>query len=719
MTFLTAMAIAGAVVTLIGVAAKVTAGVSVYNSIKDIIDINTISSIKGFDEGYVSLTTQALDMLVSFSNYVELLVVICAFLCIVFNSFKLWSGTIEIKKAFVDMLYKVVLVTAVTLIYPTVITKSYTLATKMGVEASGGADNIKLAFAQIGKRVKDIWDTGASEMVSMLKDGAKTVDGKPIISEKMLKCFTNAGMTEEEAKAYAQQQGFVIGDTEAKGFLWWKNDQKKLENKAKQNFDDKHTVYEQAADGTFYATSNLDLMRQSMAIIRSLSEVLTAVPENKLTSGELGVADILSQGDEAIKQTFYNPYIGKSDERLSMSQLMKTAVIVSEICSNGCLSKLETQDENGNVMTFQTLPSKDTRIVVNFIGFLIKSFLYKVLIIIAIMFVGIEYIIATVEFLICAAISQLLIPLYFIDATKQFATNILKMLLTYFIKILVVTMLCFFVMTFFINVSDYLVGKPLGNSMVFLYYMFSIFLGMAFAKAGGKLASAVVSGNPSMGLGDIAQEFRGATHAAHIATHHVQQTIQQTNQALQKAGGKVQDGARAQMAYNEGKKGAAAAGEKSFADTFKAKGGGLKGAAGDWLESMGYDRSESGMVQAQKDAGKAAKDDWVKSGDFNSQSIKDWGFKKLTGTDRLHKQNADGSFDGNLQYGQEYIDDKGVAKKATWEDVRNAVKYRGGQNAANSVDQWGNRKITAQDRLNKVRAKKGEPVLPPSYEHDK
>lgn len=99
----------------------------------------------------------------------------------------------------------------------------------------------------------------------------------------------------------------------------------------------------------------------------------------------------------------------------------------------------------------------------------------------------------------------------------------------------------------------------------------------------------------------------------------------------------------------------------------------------------------------------------------------DWGFKKLTGTDAYHKgeQNKDGTFkniDGNLQYGQEFIDQEGRSHKATWEDVRNAVKYRGGQNAANSVDQWGNKKLTAQDRLNKVRAKRGEPVLPPNYE---
>lgn len=120
-------------------------------------------------------------------------------------------------------------------------------------------------------------------------------------------------------------------------------------------------------------------------------------------------------------------------------------------------------------------------------------------------------------------------------------------------------------------------------------------------------------------------------------------------------------------------------------------------------------------MQAQKDAGNAAKKAFAH--DFNKQTMGDWGFKKLTGTDAYHKGNREiGEFDGNLQYGQEFIDQNGSKQQATWEDVRNAVKYRGGQNAANSVDQWGNKKLTAQDRLNKVRAKRGEPVLPPNYE---
>lgn len=151
----------------------------------------------------------------------------------------------------------------------------------------------------------------------------------------------------------------------------------------------------------------------------------------------------------------------------------------------------------------------------------------------------------------------------------------------------------------------------------------------------------------------------------------------------------------------------------------KAGGKVLEGGGGEWLKSMGYDRSESGLRQAQNDAGESAKKDFAH--EFNKQTMGDWGFKKLTGTDRLHKgeQNKDGTFkniDGSLQYGQEFIDQEGRSHKATWEDVRQAVKYRGGQNAANSVDQWGNKKLTAQERLDKVRAKMGQPVLPPSRE---
>lgn len=171
------------------------------------------------------------------------------------------------------------------------------------------------------------------------------------------------------------------------------------------------------------------------------------------------------------------------------------------------------------------------------------------------------------------------------------------------------------------------------------------------------------------------------------------------------------------MAFSEGKKAYGSAARQNVADTVHSKGG-LEGGGGEWLKSMGYDRSESGLRQAQNDASKSAKKDFAH--EFNKQTMGDWGFKKLTGTDAYHKVEKDAYgnkvYDGNLQYGQEFVDDQGQARKATWEDVRNAVKYRGGKNAANSVDQWGNRKMTAQDRLDKVRAKMGQPVLPPSRE---
>lgn len=76
---------------------------------------------------------------------------------------------------------------------------------------------------------------------------------------------------------------------------------------------------------------------------------------------------------------------------------------------------------------------------------------------------------------------------------------------------------------------------------------------------------------------------------------------------------------------------------------------------------MGYDRSEDGLRQAEKDAANSSKKDFKH--DFNKQTMGDMLFKFGTGTDRLHKAEKDANgnkrYDGNLQYGQEFVDDQG------------------------------------------------------------
>ena len=157
------MSIISLSVTILGVVGKGVAVASAINSLRDLVDIDKLGAMKGFDEGYMAIASQALNMLFHFLKYAQLLVCFCAFLCIIFNAVKLWSGTIELKKVFVDSIYKSVIVMVLMLAYPQVIVKTVNLGTELGVEASGGYDSVNQSFAKLATKqasTPEIYDDG-------------------------------------------------------------------------------------------------------------------------------------------------------------------------------------------------------------------------------------------------------------------------------------------------------------------------------------------------------------------------------------------------------------------------------------------------------------------------------------------------------------------------------------------------------------------------------
>lgn len=183
------------VISLIGAAAKTAAVGSAAGIINNLFSIANLNSWGGFDAPSNAMLLQAIAMLVNFMFYAQKLVMAGAFFMIIFNAFKLWGGTMELKKAFVDMVYKTMVVLVIMAIYPTVTLKILNLSTQLGVEASGGYEAVMTSFSKMAENTKEIWESGSKEFVEILKTGAKDENGKTIISEDLLKTFEDIGMT--------------------------------------------------------------------------------------------------------------------------------------------------------------------------------------------------------------------------------------------------------------------------------------------------------------------------------------------------------------------------------------------------------------------------------------------------------------------------------------------------------------------------------------------
>ena len=306
-------------VVLLGVGVKATLVVSAVNTLRDIVDIDKIGQLKGFDEAYLGMAGQALNMIGTFLNYAQLLVCFCAFLALIFNAFKLWASAIELKKFFVDAIFKCLIVISLMLVYPQVITKTIDIGTMIGVEASGGYDAVTDAIGQLATKVQTIWDKGTEQLISVLSEGGtRDANGNLVVSDIVLDEFMKTGLSKEEATQYLAKKGIVVGDSGAGNkFLWWENDQKKIEKKAAD-------VFTSDAQMTKF-------MKQSLSIVSALSEILTGNTNSDLSEGvEAGTVDrveVMTAGKEALEKMILDPYIPNT-KRLSVGSMIKTAIIV-------------------------------------------------------------------------------------------------------------------------------------------------------------------------------------------------------------------------------------------------------------------------------------------------------------------------------------------------------------------------------------------------------
>lgn len=693
------------IVAVIGVAitaAKVGMTLAMKSKIESIISISNIDQIKGFDEMFTKLISQLGNMFANFMLYSYLLVAAAGLLCIIFNSFKLWAGTTEIKKAFVDMVYKCVLVMALMTVYPEVAYKVYDLATQTGVEISGGEGAILEAFGNIAKNTKNRLDKGLGPAIEILKKGAVYQYGQLTIPESQIEALkkNTTGATKEEIIAYCRSQGLdVVPDDSVWGRQVIKQQKAagtyKVTNNAIDNLidDNKKTL-----------NSNKKAIKQGFAIVEALTQLFTSIPIDDMKESEGNTSytytapttsQILSMSDKEMQNVFYNPYI-KNTKTLSMSTLIKTSIVIAEICSAGLKGNMSISDEAGNEQTLgNVLDSAHFPFVLDWVWGLFKWLVFKLGIVIAVIFLGIEYMMTTIEYFLVVAISSLLIPLFFIDATKQFATNILKMFFTFFVKLLVTALMCFFVMGIYINSCVTMMEMDLSGNLVIVFYVFVLCFGMMLAKASGKVASAVVSGNPSMGVGDMAHEFRGAAHVGRSAVHQAEKTAQNIKQTAQKAAsgaGKIAQNGQQISAINKGSNLAGQSAAKDFRASVTDGNGNITSDGAAKLKSMGYSGDMGGLKNAEGDIANQASKDYKRAA-FRQMDGDNF-HKMFFGNDKIHEGgglDGDGNrkFDGVLRYGQEFYDVSTQSmKKASLKDVfdsANAVAGFKNRNS-NSID---------------------------------
>ena len=236
----------------------------------------------------------------------------------------------------------------------------------------------------------------------------------------------------------------------------------------------------------------------------------------------------------------------------------------------------------------------------------------------------------------------------------------------------------------------------LSASMTLVLYATVLLTGLMLSLGAPKLASSLISGQPAMGIGDIAHIGHSMGHMAHSMGHAAQTAGRTAKGAAHMGQGAVRGAMGAKATLDAA--GNAASMTKNNLE--KAKASGL------------YSGDDKDIEKASRGAYRSTIRNAV------GQKIGDKFAKGFTGNERQHIDEK-GKNNGFLKVGQEFYDEKASRmRKATFADVQQAANSSAEKNAQKAFDKTGaiHNRATDQDYTNKDSDDSSGSGFKPGYE---
>lgn len=671
-------------------------------------------------------------LLYGLQSFVITLVTLACFLNIAFNCIKVWAGTQELKKMYVDIIYKSILCLLIMNFYPSLQTGAFQLATQVGAKASGGIDRLNQTFAtSVLYLRKDISQRMVKVLPILVEYGSfkdkKT--GKTYIDVSQLNQFTHKlEMKPEDVSKFLQENNIeqAYATRRLEDELVDKRNNPdgsvtrtkseygtKIENKEKVDYRDMNnnvidvntfSWWWQTAGRNQQKKMQKEVDKQIAEVQRtfnkllSLSEIMTgySITDWQDWDESERKARIKEMLDDT-KELSYNPYLrdskGSQTQILAPSSLMKTNLLMADALAMACAykeDKLNDEtpllDENFNVKKgdrdFDNSFEDETKqrsimwkgsMFWNGLKGALVSVFYWVSGTLCTIVAMVEYTMVVWEYALITSLATLLIPFLFLDATKSFATNLIKIFLQYFAKIMVVTIATFYVFNMYLNTSLFCYQTETSpNALACLgIYIFSSILGITFISGSEKIANVLFTGSPVMSMGDVVKGARDVGMVAGMGMRAAKGAAK-TGAALVSGGvAGIQAGVRGAQTI--------AAISSGMAQAGKAASEGVMGSAG-------FTNDAQGMKMANQ-AARNAKLQFF--GAAIGQGAKDFATKLFTGRDAQHFVN--GQRDNSASFhgvgGKNYVagQEQGTTTYAKAKDSAHKIADEIGKSAAASI----------------------------------
>ena len=409
--------------------------------------------------------------------------VILALVGILWQAFQMVFGTLEQRKFLVGTITKWFLFLACLTFYPGISRGLYKFAIQMGSYVSGSS-------------IKEITDEFGAYLEALEK-ALKTEE------DTMTETITN--LTNQISKT-SFDPSIHSNTTSPSGGYYFNDNYYLLESqlysaeKKKQELD------------SIIASIDTDHPKGVARTINSLKSVLIIDDTDITRKYKLD----LSMKDSSGNDTGF----------LSPNAMLRMSVIGAQIMwentwQNDIVTKWEENAENNWI-----LKKNITDFPFDRIFDLILCFVAEILEVVITCIELIQYVMCIIEFVICITFGIVLIPCLLFDGLKDMAMKLIPSLLSQTVKLAMITICMFFCCYTYLDITKTIISDTSAfNIWMFCYVVFTILLTFALCSNAPKLATALLTGQPQMSMGEFVQSAAAIAGGAKLAQAAATRTV--------------------------------------------------------------------------------------------------------------------------------------------------------------------------------------------------
>lgn len=482
-------------------------------------------NFKAMDVPLLSGMAYFLKTIDSFANIASTLAIALFFTTILWNAFRLWFGTQQVRKAAIDIMLKCLLFTALVMCYRGIQYGVLELSMKIGATAGGGANELSTAFTDMRNSLESKLSVTRQLLDKALKSAKKN---GAVLTEKEVETFAKGmGKTEEEMTATINNYGIQTTTSAGKmlkndltgkngaesAIISWLYLPFRTEIAVAQGIDNSIKVNKiyKGMDDSEKAKMKKMLKNgegdRLLTLMNAFNDVLIDASEETSSSAKS------SSAKSNIKSYLFNPYItldsstasefkmedlkkmGSGNLMISPGAMIKTSCLIASIL----FEQVSNETTDGAYIS-KIFKASTWKSIFNYIILIVMT----ITLIMSSVFCVIQYSMCLFEYFITTSIGVMFIPCILFDGTKSFASKLITLFVSYFVKITVMLLCLFWTYATYMKVGMSIAFNTEPISLVmFSYLMFTVILGFVVTQNAPQIAVTVLNGSPQLSMGEF------------------------------------------------------------------------------------------------------------------------------------------------------------------------------------------------------------------------